>query len=1089
MENIRNLCIIAHVDHGKTTLSDCLLQYAGLTSTKQSCALDTLPEEKEKGITIQSTAVTLEFEVDDTIAEKATSRPRILLVDSSHESESFPQEQQQQQQQEDQDRKSQSALDESTSEEKQAYKQANLDTDSSVEVKTANSGCTELHLSNLPFDCTEADVQAMLQPHIFCEEAVKLELRPKRGFGFVEMTCSDAARVVELCSQKCLEMGGRTICVQWRGPRGSCVLQLRNVCRERSWNAPRFTEVEICEERSAMRWQGRVEIYSKGCLVHYTVCDESLYAETKRCARENVAKLAMQKLCMQPHEKVQEKEIETMCDEKENTEICKQEAVETQICEHLEIASSPSCKQQLTVNLVDSPGHLDFSAEVTAALRLSDGALVVVDCIEGARVQTQNVLRQALANRVRPVLVLNKVDRAIFELSLTPQEAFERFSATVNQVNSIIATYQDPRMPDMTVSLASGTVALGSALHGWFFTINTIEDMFAARGLDREKFQSMFSTRQKFERNFVAHVLEPIFTMCLEARQTEEKEDFVDQVLSRLARVGITLSVEEKSQRGKALMKAVMRRFCPAARTLIGMICEHLPGPREAQWYRTSLLYTGDSKDEFGRSIQSCDSGGPLMIYVAKMVVIPGTTRCLAFGRVFSGSVSAGQEVHVMENLDGQIVRASGCVQGLFCVMAGRLTPLSGCVGSGSIVGIAGLDKSLRNCGTISSSNQAHPLSVMSFSVSPVLSVSVRPMHSKDVKQVQQAMRVLSKLDLAVRCYTDEETKENVLACVGELHLEICLSRLRELAAVPLLESDPRISYRESVGASSHVCLTKSANKHNRIFAMASQVQDDLVHDLESGAFSRAVSTLVLSGVCTDLPSARARVLVEQYGWDTTIARRVWAVGPETRLSDAAMGTNLLVDNTRAVAHLQNIRDSIVQAFYQVVDAGPLCGEKVRGVCFTLVDALVHSDPSHRGPRQIIPTASRAFKAAMLFACPVMQEPVLSATIEAPHHVLGAIYSTVSRRRGLVFNDNPVVGTPLHNLQAHLPTRESLGFHKALKEDTSGEAVAHCSFSHWALVPGCPNEQSITAEIIAQVRTTKGMPPNLPDAQALVDRL
>merc|ERR1711991_318447 len=110
------------------------------------------------------------------------------------------------------------------------------------------------------------------------------------------------------------------------------------------------------------------------------------------------------------------------------------------------------------INLIDSPGHVDFSSEVTAALRVTDGALVVVDCVEGVCVQTETVLRQALTERIRPVVFINKVDRAIMELQLDPEECYQGFTKTLQNVNVVIATYNDPIMGELMVSPEDGTV-------------------------------------------------------------------------------------------------------------------------------------------------------------------------------------------------------------------------------------------------------------------------------------------------------------------------------------------------------------------------------------------------------------------------------------------------------------------------------------------------------------------------------------------------------------------------------------------------------------------------------------------------------
>jgi elongation factor 2 len=145
-------------------------------------------------------------------------------------------------------------------------------------------------------------------------------------------------------------------------------------------------------------------------------------------------------------------------------------------------------KNEFLINLIDSPGHVDFSSEVTAALRVTDGALVVVDTIEGVCVQTETVLRQALGERIKPVLVINKVDRALLELQLSKEDLYQNFSRAIESVNVVIATYYDKVLGDVQVYPEKGTVAFGSGLHGWAFTIRQFANKYAKKfGVDRQK--------------------------------------------------------------------------------------------------------------------------------------------------------------------------------------------------------------------------------------------------------------------------------------------------------------------------------------------------------------------------------------------------------------------------------------------------------------------------------------------------------------------------------------------------------------------------------------------------------------------------
>ena len=141
------------------------------------------------------------------------------------------------------------------------------------------------------------------------------------------------------------------------------------------------------------------------------------------------------------------------------------------------------------INLIDSPGHVDFSSEVTAALRVTDGALVVVDYVEGVCVQTETVLRQALAEKIKPVLFINKVDRGILELQVDGETMYQNFQRVIENANVIISTYEAEDMGEgQQVDPTCGTVAFGSALFGWAFTLTmfarTYSDKFK---LDREK--------------------------------------------------------------------------------------------------------------------------------------------------------------------------------------------------------------------------------------------------------------------------------------------------------------------------------------------------------------------------------------------------------------------------------------------------------------------------------------------------------------------------------------------------------------------------------------------------------------------------
>jgi len=749
------------------------------------------------------------------------------------------------------------------------------------------------------------------------------------------------------------------------------------------------------------------------------------------------------------------------------------------------------------INLIDSPGHVDFSSEVTAALRVTDGALVVVDCVSGVCVQTETVLRQAIAERIRPVLFMNKMDRALLELQLDQEELFQTFQRIVENVNVIVATYADDDGPMgvVRVDVNNASVGFGSGLHGWAFTLKQFAEMYASKfGVDTDKMmkklwgENFFNPKTKKwsknkdadnKRSFNMYVLDPIY-MVFDAIMNFKK-DQVEKLMGKLTTadgrmVKDVLKHEEKELEGKPLMKCVMRNWLPAGEAMFQMIVIHLPSPVTAQKYRAEMLYEGPPDDEACTAIKACDPNGPLMMYVSKMVPTSDKGRFYAFGRVFAGKVATGQKCRIMgpNYVPGKkedLYEKS--IQRTILMMGGRVEAIED-VPAGNICGLVGVDQFLVKTGTLTTLKEAHNMKVMKFSVSPVVRVAVEPKNPADLPKLVEGLKRLSKSDPMVQCII-EESGEHIIAGAGELHLEICLKDLEEdHAQIPLKKSDPVVSYRETVSEeSTQMCLSKSPNKHNRLFMRAVPMPDGLAEDIDSGEVNPR-----------DDLKVRARYLADKYEYDVTEARKIWCFGPET------LGPNIFVDCTKGVQYLNEIKDSCVAGFQWASKEGVLCDENMRAVRFNLYDVALHADAIHRGGGQIIPTARRVLYACVLTAEPRLMEPVYLVEIQCPENAVGGIYGVLNRRRGHVFEEAQTPGTPMFVVKAYLPVNESFGFTADLRSNTGGQAFPQCVFDHWQILPGDPMQENTKPNtIVEDTKKRKGLKPGNPDLGNYLDKL
>jgi len=744
------------------------------------------------------------------------------------------------------------------------------------------------------------------------------------------------------------------------------------------------------------------------------------------------------------------------------------------------------------VNLIDSPGHVDFSSEVTAALRVTDGALVVVDCVEGVCVQTETVLRQALGERIVPVLTINKLDRGFLELQLGPEEMYQNFVKILENANVIVSTYKDPVLGELGLYPDKGTVAFSAGYQAWAFTLRQFARLYASKfGVDQEKMaerlwgdhffdpetkkwgsKNVSASGKPLSRAFCKYILEPIGQIFQASMNGDwEKLDKMLKVLN------INLTTEDRTKQGKLLLKACMQKWLPADQALMEMMIIHLPAPKVAQKYRCELLYTGPQDDITATAIRECDPKGPLVMYVSKMVPTADKGRFYAFGRVFAGTIAQGQKVRILgpnfefgkkDDLHEKNIQR-------IVIMMGRKTEPVESVPVGNTCAVIGIDQYLTKAGTLTTEASSHPLITMKFSVSPVVRVAVQAKNPGDLPKLVEGLKRLARADPLVQC-TTEESGEHIVAGAGELHLEICIKDLQEdfMGGAEIIVSEPVVSFRETVTAeSSQVCLAKSPNKHNRLFVVARPFEEGLSEAIEKGEVSDK-----------DDPKTRGRVLAEKYGWDVAEARKIWCFGPNNN------GANLLVDCTKAVQYLNEVKDSVVAGFQWVTREGVLTGENMRGIRFNLMDVVLHADAVHRGGGQVIPTARRVFYAAQLTATPRLMEPIFLVEITCPQSAMGGIYTVMNKRRGQIIEEIQRTGTPLVNVKCHLPVAESFGFTAALREATSGQAFPQCVFDHWRVQTSDPFENnSMAQKVIFQCRKRKGMAEEIPPLDRFIDKL
>ncbi|HDQ16301.1 MAG TPA: elongation factor EF-2 [Bacteroidetes bacterium] len=637
--------------------------------------------------------------------------------------------------------------------------------------------------------------------------------------------------------------------------------------------------------------------------------------------------------------------------------------------------------KEYLVNLIDTPGHVDFGGDVTRAMRAVDGAIVVVCAVEGAMPQTETVIRQALREKVKPILFINKVDRLINELRVTPEEMQQRFVKIISKFNELVNRMVPEEFKGKwNVKVEDGTVAFGSAFHNWAISAPFM---------------------QKSGLSF-----KDVYNYCNNNDQ-------------------------------KTLAKKT-----PIHEVLLDMVVDNLPSPKIAQKYRIPQIWRGDQNSELGKAMMECKENAPLAVMITKIIIDPHAGE-VAVGRVYSGKIDRGQEVYV-----SGMPRMNRVQQVNLLVGADRI-PVD-FVSAGNIVAATGIRDAIAGS-TVTEDPDAEPFERIVHVSEPVVTVAVEAKNMKDLPKLIEVLRMVSKADPSIQVEINQETGENLMSGMGELHLEITEYRIRNEHKVDIVTSEPIVVYRESVAKKSpHSFEGKSPNKHNRFYIEVEPLPEKIRQALYNNE------------IPTNIKKAKNEVVkkLQELGMEKDVAKGVFAVH----------GLNMFTDVTKGIQYLFETRELIKEAFDEVMKSGPTADEPCQGLLVRLVDAKLHEDAIHRGPAQVIPAVRNAIYGAITVSDPVILEPMQKVFISTPQDLMGDASRELNQRRAQVRDMS--TEKDMVNIDAKAPVAEMFGFASAIRSATGGRVLWNTENIGFEPLP-----KHLQSEVVGKIRERKGLKP------------
>ena len=450
------------------------------------------------------------------------------------------------------------------------------------------------------------------------------------------------------------------------------------------------------------------------------------------------------------------------------------------------------------LNIMDTPGHVNFSDEVTASLRLCDGIVLVVDASEGVMLNTERLLKHAIQEKLSVTVCLNKIDRLILEMKLPPLDAYFKMKHILDELNGLITNWTEEE-DRVILSPLNGNVIFASSEYHVCFSISSFAQIyhtmfgggFEAKEFSKRLWGDQFFDKEKrtfprkapnhdSQRTFVQFILEPLYKIfSLVVGDVDTK---LDDLTSQL---GIKLTKTEAKLNIRPLLRLICSRFFGSFKGFVDMVVNSIPSPRQGASRKIEYIWRGDASSPLTQSMIEVDSEGPLVVHTTKQYASQDATTFFVFGIVLSGTLYAkssvkllGESYSAIDEEDSRIMNLGRLwiYESRYKIEVNRIT-------AGNWVLIEGIDQPINKTATILDARYDDDLFIfhpLKFNTQSVMKIAVEPVNPSELPKMLEGLRKCNK-SYPLLTTKVEESGEHVILGTGELYLDCVMHDLRKM--------------------------------------------------------------------------------------------------------------------------------------------------------------------------------------------------------------------------------------------------------------------------------------------------------------------